>query len=59
MSSVCKYCRCSAAVTMVHICAECVGPFGLHGRHLQTIEPRLRIILCVYNAQENGEARRM
>jgi hypothetical protein len=59
MSSVCKHCRCSAAVTMVHICAEFVGHLGRHGRHLQTIEPRLRIILCVYNVQENREARRM
>jgi hypothetical protein len=36
-SSVCTYCRCSAAVTMVHICAEFVGPLGRHGRHLQSI----------------------
>jgi hypothetical protein len=28
--SVCKYCRCSAAVTMVHISAEFVGPLGRH-----------------------------
>jgi hypothetical protein len=59
ISSVCKYCRCSADVTMVHICAEFVGPLGRYGRHLQTIEPRLRIVLCVYNVQENREARRM
>jgi hypothetical protein len=26
---------------------------------LQTIEPSLRIVLCVYNVQENREARRM
>jgi hypothetical protein len=57
--SVCKYCRCSAAVTMVHLCAEFVGSFGRHGRHLQTIEPLLRLVLCVYNVQENREARRM
>jgi hypothetical protein len=44
---------------MVHICAEFVGPLGRHGRHLQTIEPHLRIVLCVYNVQENREARRM
>jgi hypothetical protein len=44
---------------MVHICAEFVGPLGRHGRHLQTIEPRLHIILYVYNVQENREARRM
>jgi hypothetical protein len=59
ISSVCKYCRCSAVVTMVHICAEFVGPLGRHGRHLQTIEPCLRIVLCVYNVQENREARHM
>jgi hypothetical protein len=59
ISSVCKYCRCSAAVTIVRMRAECVGPLGRHGRHLQTIEPRLRIVLCVYNVQENREARRM
>jgi hypothetical protein len=55
----CKYCRCSAAVTMVSMLADFVGPFGRHGRHLQTIEPRLRIVLSVYNVQENREARRM
>jgi hypothetical protein len=44
---------------MVHMRAEFVGPFGRHGRNLQTIEQRLRIFLCVYNVQENREARRM
>jgi hypothetical protein len=44
---------------MVHICAEFFGPLGRHGRHLQTIEPRLRIVLRVYNVQENQEAHRM
>jgi hypothetical protein len=57
ISSVCKYCHCSAAVTMVRV--EFVGPLGRHGRHLQTIEPRLRIVLCVCNVQENREARRI
>jgi hypothetical protein len=44
---------------MVHICTEFVGPLGRHGRHLQTIELHLRIVLYVYNVQENREARRM
>jgi hypothetical protein len=44
---------------MVRMRAEFVGPLGRHGRHLQTIEPRLRIVLRVYNVQENREARRM
>jgi hypothetical protein len=44
---------------MVCIRAEFVGPFGKHGRNLQTIEPRLRIVLCVFNVQENREARCM
>jgi superfamily II helicase len=30
VSSVCKYCRCNAAVTMVFMRAEFVGPFGSH-----------------------------
>jgi predicted molibdopterin-dependent oxidoreductase YjgC len=47
VSSVCKYCRCSAEVTMVRMRAEFVDPLGRHGRHLQTIEQRLRIVLCV------------
>jgi hypothetical protein len=38
---------------MVRMHAGFVGPFGRHGRHLQTIKPRLRIVLCVYNVQEN------
>jgi hypothetical protein len=59
MISVCIYYRCNAAVTMVTMRAEFVGPFGRNGRNLQTIEPRLRILLCVYNVQENREARRM
>jgi hypothetical protein len=44
---------------MVRMRAEFVGPFGRRGCHLQTIEPRLRIVLCDYNVQENREARRM
>jgi hypothetical protein len=43
---------------MMRMRAEFVGSLGRHGRHLQTIEPRLRIVLCVYNVQENREARR-
>jgi hypothetical protein len=56
---VCKYCSCNAAVTMVRMHAEFVGSFRRHRRNFQTIEPRLRIVLCVYNVQENREARRM
>jgi hypothetical protein len=41
---------------MVRMRAEFVGPFGRHGRNLQVIEPRLRIVLFVYNVQENREA---
>jgi hypothetical protein len=44
---------------MVRMRAEFVGPLERHRRHMQTIEPRLRIVLCVYNVQENREARRM
>jgi hypothetical protein len=44
---------------MVRMRAEFVAPFGRHERNLQTIEPSLRIVLCVYNVQENREARRM
>jgi hypothetical protein len=51
ISSVCKYCHCSGAVSMVCMCAEFVCPLE--------IEPRLRIVLCVYNVQENREAHRM
>jgi hypothetical protein len=59
ISSVCKYYRCNAVVTVVRMRAEFVGPFGRHGHNLQKFEPRLRIVLCVYNVQENREARRM
>jgi hypothetical protein len=44
---------------MVRMRAEFVGPLGRHGRHLLTIDPRLRIVLCVCNVQGNLEARRM
>jgi hypothetical protein len=37
--------------------AEFVGPLGRQGRHFQTIESRLRIVLCVCNVQEKREAR--
>jgi hypothetical protein len=36
----------------VRMRAEFVGPLGRHGRDFQTIEPRLRIVLCVYNVQK-------
>jgi hypothetical protein len=44
---------------MMHMHAEFVGPLGRHRHDLQTIKPCLRIVLCVYNVQENREARRM
>ena len=59
ISSVCKYCYCSAVVTMVCMCAEFVDSVARHGRNLQTFEQCLRIMLCVYNVQENRESRRM
>jgi hypothetical protein len=59
ISSIWKYGFCSAVVTMVHMHAEFVGPLGRHGHHLQTTEMRLCIVLCVYNVQENREARHM
>jgi hypothetical protein len=31
-----------------HMRAEFAGPLGRHGCHLQTIELRLRMVLCVY-----------
>jgi hypothetical protein len=46
-SSACKHCRCNAAVPMARMRAEFVGTFGRHGRNLQKIEPRLRIVLSV------------
>jgi len=47
--SVCEYCLCSAAVTMVRMGAELVDSVARHGRNLQTFEQRLRNVLCVYN----------
>jgi hypothetical protein len=32
---------------MVRMAAEFVGPFEMNGHNLQTIGPRLRIVLCV------------
>jgi hypothetical protein len=44
---------------MVRMRAEFIDPLGRHRRHLQTIDPHLRIILCVYGVQEYQEARCM
>jgi hypothetical protein len=44
---------------MMRMRAEFVGPLRRYRRHLQTIEQRLRIVLCVCNVQDNLEARRM
>ena len=49
ISSVCEYCRCSAADKMVPMRAEIVDSVARHGRHLQTFEQYLRIVLCVNN----------
>jgi len=49
VSSVWEYCPCSAAVTMVRMCAEFFYSLSRHGRNLQTSEQCLRIVLCVYN----------
>ena len=49
ISSVCEYCRCSAADTMVPTRAEIVDSVAGHGRNLQTFEQCLRIVPCVYN----------
>jgi hypothetical protein len=44
---------------MVRMRTEFIGFLRRHGHHLQTIEPRLRVVLCVYNIQEKREARRI
>ena len=49
LSSVCEYCLCSAAVTMVHMGAEFVDSVARHGQNLQTFEQCLHIVLCVYD----------
>jgi len=49
ISSVCEYCLCSAAVTMVRMGAEFVDSVARHGQNLQTFEQCSRIVLCVYN----------
>ena len=49
ISSVCEYCRCSAAVTMVRMRAEFVDSVTRHGHNLQTFEQFLRIVQWVYN----------
>ena len=47
ISSVCEYCRCSAAVTMVRMRAEFVDSVARHGRSLQTyLLDNLGICLC-------------
>ena len=49
ISSVCEYCRFSAAVTMVRMRAQFVDSVTRHGHILQTFEQFLRVVLCVYN----------
>jgi hypothetical protein len=55
ISSICKYCCCSAAVTMVRMHTDFVDSVSRHGRNLQTFEQCLCIVLCVYNIYENRE----
>jgi hypothetical protein len=43
----------------VRMCTEFAGPLGRYRCDLQTIEPHLRIVLSVYNVEENQEACRM
>jgi hypothetical protein len=40
-------------------CGHYDAHFGRNEHNLQTTEPRLRIVLCVQNVQENREARRI
>ena len=47
--SVCEYCRCSAADTMVPMRAEIGDSVARHRRNLQILEQSLRILQCVYN----------
>jgi hypothetical protein len=49
ISSVGKYCRCSAVVTMVRMRAELFDSLSSHGCNMQTFEQCLRIVLCVCN----------
>jgi len=49
ISSVCEYCLCSAAVTVVRMRAEFVDSVARHGQNLQIFEQCLRIVLCVHN----------
>jgi len=49
ISSVCEYCPCGAAVSMVRMRAEFVDSVARHGRNLQTFKQCLRTVLCVYN----------
>ena len=44
ISSVCEYCRCSAAVTKVRIRAEFVDSVARHGRNLQTFEQCRKVV---------------
>ena len=49
ISSVCEYCRRSAAATMVRMHAQFVDSVTKHGHNLQTFEQFLSIVQCVYN----------
>jgi hypothetical protein len=42
---------------MMRMRAVFIGPLGRYGHHLQTIELRLRVLVCVYIVQENLEPR--
>ena len=61
ISSVCEYCRCSAAVTMVHVRAEFVDSVTRHGHNLQTFEQFFYELCCVcimFKKTENPAARK-
>ena len=49
ISSVCEYCSCSAAVTMMRMRTQFVDSVTRHGHNLHTFEQFLRIVLCVHN----------
>ena len=49
ISSVCEYCLCSAAVTMVRMVAKFVDSEAKHRQNLQIFKQCLRMVLRVCN----------
>jgi hypothetical protein len=47
ISSVCEYCRCSTAITMVCMCAEFFDSLSMHRRNLQTFEVFTHRAVCL------------